>query len=77
MCDPTRLTPDTRLADLLREYPFLKEELPRICGKFRLLHTPLAKRMVQQATIADMSERSGMERGMLIHSIMRLIAERC
>lgn len=63
------ITADTRLSDLLAAYPSLKEVLPRIHAKFRILSTPLGKVMIQQATILEMSRRSGMDVHALISSI--------
>ncbi|MBQ9002481.1 MAG: DUF1858 domain-containing protein [Eggerthellaceae bacterium] len=50
----------TKLADILAEYPFMKMGMAEINGKFRMLQTPMGKVMVRKATVADMSERSGM-----------------
>lgn len=50
----------TKLADILAEYPFMKTGMAEINGKFRMLQTPMGKVMVRKATVADMSERSGM-----------------
>ena len=48
----------TKLADILAEYPFMKTGIAEINGKFRMLQTPMGKVMVRKATVADMSERS-------------------
>jgi hypothetical protein len=33
------ITPETKLMDLLKEYPFLKDELPKVNKKFRMLNS--------------------------------------
>ena len=69
MNSTSKITADTRLSDLLAAYPFLKEALPQIHARFKMLGTPLGKVMMQQATIAEMSRRSGMDIDALILSI--------
>ena len=63
------LTPGTRLKDLLAKYPQLKAELTQINPAFKMLSTPLARIMIPKATVAMMSERSGMPLDELIQAI--------
>lgn len=63
------LTPATRLKDLLAKYPQLKGELAQINPAFKMLSTPLARIMIPKATVAMMSERSGMPLNELIAAI--------
>lgn len=69
----SKITVDTPLSDLLAAYPFLKEALPQIHAKFKMLNTPLGKVMMHQATISEMSKRSGMDVNVLIHAITESI----
>ena len=55
------ITKDSKLSDLLAQYPWLKEELPKINEKFKMLNTPFGKIMLGKATIAEMSKKSGMD----------------
>ena len=66
---------DTRLADILAEYPWLKDEAMKISDKFKLLDTPLGKVMFKKATIADMSSKSGIPVEQIIAKITQLIEE--
>ena len=68
------ITKDTKLKDLLDEYSWLKDELVKVNGKFKMLNTPMAKVMLKKATIADMSQKSGMEAETLIHKLTELIS---
>lgn len=54
------LNENTRLEDLISAYPDLKTQMADINPRFRMLQTPMGKRMIRKATIAEMSERSGM-----------------
>ena len=69
------LTGETRLKDLLEQYPWLKGELPSINPAFKMLSSPLARIMIPKATVRMMSERSGMELQSLITAIKQRIAE--
>ena len=50
------ITKDTKLADLLQEYPWLKSEVMQISDKFKMLNTPVGKIMLKKATVAEMSK---------------------
>ena len=67
------ITEETRLSDLLGQYPWLKEELSNVNDKFRMLNTPMGKIMMGKATIAEMSKRSGMDTDVIIGKISKLI----
>lgn len=69
------ITKETKLADLLAEYPWLKAELPKVNEKFKMLNTPVGKIMLGKATIAEMSKKSGMEIDKLVSRLKTLIEE--
>ena len=50
------ITKDTKLADLLQEYPWLKSEVMQISDKFKMLNTPVGKIMLKKATVAAIRE---------------------
>ena len=68
-----QITRDTRLLDLINQYPWLKDELPKINEKFKMLNTPLGKIMMGKATIVEMSKKSGMDADTLIRKLQQLI----
>ena len=67
------ITKDTKLTDLLDQYPWLKEEMSKINNKFKMLNTPMGKMMMGKATISEMSKRSGMDADAIIGKICELI----
>ena len=69
----TDITPQTRLKDLLKQYPSLKGRLPEIDPKFKMLNSPLGKLMLGKVNVQMMSERSGVPLDKLIESIKKLI----
>ena len=69
----TEITSQTRLKDLLKQYPTLKSRLPELDPKFKMLNTPLGKIMLGKANVQTMSERSGIPLDKLIEGIKKLI----
>ena len=66
-------TKETKLSDLLSQYPWLKEELSKVNDKFKMLNTPMGKIMMGKATIAEMSKKSGMDADAIIGKISKRI----
>ena len=67
------ITKDTKLADLIAQYPRLKMEMAKVNEKFKMLNTPVDKIMLGKATIAEMSKKSGMDADIIISRINELI----
>ena len=67
------ITKETKLSDLIGQYPWLKEELSKVNDKFRMLNTPMGKIMMGKATIAEMSKKSGMDANTIIGKLCELI----
>lgn len=51
---------DTKIADILKEYPWLKEELPKIDSRLKAINSPMAKVMIGKKTVGDASKMSGL-----------------
>ena len=68
-----QITRDTRLLDLINQYPWLKDEVPKINEKFKMLNTPMGKIIMGKATIVEMSKKSGMDADTLIRKLQQLI----
>ncbi len=67
------ITKDTKLADLIAQYPWMKAEIAKVNEKFKMLNTPVGKIMLGKATIAEMSKKSGMEAEAIIGKLKELI----
>ncbi|MBR3798615.1 MAG: DUF1858 domain-containing protein [Bacteroidales bacterium] len=67
------ITAETRLSDLIAQYPWLKEEIVKVNEKFKMLNSPVGKIMMGKATIAEMSKRSGIEMDVLIGRLNEII----
>lgn len=70
----TEITPQTRLKDLLRQYPTLKSRLPELDPKFKMLNTPLGKLIIGKVDVQAMSDRSGIPLDKLVEGIKKLIS---
>ncbi|MBP3225869.1 MAG: DUF1858 domain-containing protein [Methanobrevibacter sp.] len=64
---------NTRLTDILDEYPWIKDELPKIDKKFKLLKTPIGRVMMRKVDVSEMSRRSGMSVDEIISMLNNLI----
>lgn len=64
---------DTKLNDILAEYPWLPDELAKIDGRFKIIKTPIGKMMLKNATIADAVEKTGLQEDVLIPELKKLI----
>ncbi len=67
------ITRETKLAKLLKQYPWLRSEIAKVNDKFSMLNSPLGKIMEKKATIAEMSKKSGMDEDVLIEKLAELI----
>lgn len=67
------ITKDTKLKDLLAEYPWLKDEITKVNDKFKMLNTPMGKIMLGKADISEMSKKSGMDAEQIISKLTELI----
>lgn len=67
------ITKETKLKDILTEYPWLKDELVKVNDKFKMLGTPVGKVMLGKTDILEMSRKSGMDAQEIIKKINMLI----
>lgn len=72
--DDGEITPETRLKVLFARYPDLKGRMSEISPRFKMLNTPLARVILQKATVSMASERSGVPVEVLISGIKKIIA---
>ena len=69
----TEITPETRLHDLLKQYPEIGKRLPELAPEFKMLNSPLGKILARKANVRMMSERSGIPLDQLLTGIRNLI----
>ena len=69
------VTKDTKLKDIMQEYPWLLDELIKVEPKFKLAKTPVGKMLLKSATITDLSKRAGMSEDELIENFEKFVKE--
>lgn len=68
-----KITKDTKVVDIMKEYPWLKEELIKTDAQFKKLNSPMAKIILKKATLADVSKRTGVNVETLIPKLEEFI----
>ncbi|MBR5381447.1 MAG: DUF1858 domain-containing protein [Oscillospiraceae bacterium] len=68
-----KLTQETKLKDLLAAYPWLIDEAVKLDGRFRALRSPLARRLIAKADIAEASRRTGVDTETIIAAIEDMV----
>ena len=51
---------DTKLKELMEAFPWLLEDAVKLDPKFKVLNNPLGKAFIKNATIEELSRRSGL-----------------
>lgn len=72
---PDAIGPSTSLAELLQQYPDLKQRLTEISPLFAMLRTPFGKIMAAKADVQKMSDRSGVKLERLVSELKRIVGE--
>ncbi len=70
-----QINTQTKLSDLIKAYPQLRNRLSEVNPKFKMLSTPMGNIMIPKTTVQDMIERSSMSEEDLINVITNLISE--
>ncbi|MEE3491596.1 hypothetical protein [Ruminococcus sp.] len=63
----------TKLTDILAEYPWLPEELIKLDSRFKIVNTPIGKMMIKNATLADLSEKAGLSTDELLQKLQEMV----
>ncbi len=63
----------TKLTDILAEYPWLPEELIKLDSRFKIVNTPIGKMMIKNATLADLSEKAGLSADELLQKLREMV----
>ncbi|BCD63098.1 hypothetical protein NitYY0826_C1988 [Nitratiruptor sp. YY08-26] len=70
------ITLDTKIYDLLQEYPFLEEELIKINPKFKKLKNPILRRTVARvASIKQAAAVGGMDAVELLNALRKRVGQ--
>ena len=69
------VTPQTKLADVLAEYPWLLDEAAKRDARLKLLRTLPGRALLRRATVEELSARANVPPQKLSEKIEELIAE--
>lgn len=64
---------NSKLTDIIAKYPWLPDELIKIDSRFKIVKTPIGKMMIKNATVADLSEKTGLSTDTLLEKLQTLI----
>ena len=65
---------NTKLNNILAEYPWLPDELIKLDSRFKIIKTPIGKMMLKNATIADAVQKTGLQEDVLVTELKKIIA---
>ena len=63
----------TKVGDLLKQYPFLKDELAKVTDKASLLDNPITRAVVSKMDLEDVSKKSGIDVETIISKVIEVI----
>ncbi len=64
---------NSKLTDILSQHPWLPDELIKIDGRFKIVKTPIGKMMIKNATISDLSKKTGIPENILLEKLEEII----
>lgn len=64
---------NSKLTDIIAKYPWLPDELIKIDSRFKVVKTPIGKMMIKNATVTDLSEKTGLSTDALLEKLQNLI----
>ena len=67
------ITNDTKLSEILKEYPWMIDEAVKIDERFKILKNPVGKLFIKNATISGLSEKAGLDSKVIIDQIQEMI----
>ena len=66
-------TGNSKLTDIMAQYPWLTDELIKIDGRFGIVKTPIGKMMIKNATVSDLSDKTGLSTDDLLKKLQDMI----
>lgn len=67
------ITKDTKIGEILKQYPDLIKEAIKINPKAKMLNNPITKMMIGKITISDMCKQANMNPDMIVSQINQII----
>ena len=68
-----KITKDTKLSALMKEYPWLLDEVAALDPALKVLKTPVGKMMVKKATVEEAGKKTGLGTDAVIKQLEDMI----
>lgn len=65
----------SKLTDIIAQYPWLPDELIKLDSRFKIVKTPIGKMMIKNATVADLSKKTGVSSDELLQKLQEMVEE--
>ena len=63
----------TKVGELLKQYPFLRDELAKITDQVSLLDNPITRAVVSRMNLLDISGKAGLDINTVISKVKEMI----
>ena len=63
----------TKVGELLKQYPFLRDELAKITAQVSLLDNPITRAVVSRMSLLDVSGKAGLDINTVISKVKEMI----
>ena len=67
------VTGETKLSDIEKQYPWLKEEHKKIDPRFKMIDSPLAKFLIKSNTVASAAQKAGVSEELIIEKLREMV----
>ena len=70
-----KFTAQTKVNDILQEFPWLSDELPKVDSRFEIINNPLARVFLGSATLQTVADKAEMNVSEIIRLLEQLIKD--
>ena len=70
-----KFTAQTKVNDILQQFPWLSEELPKYDERLAIINNPLARVFIGSATLQTAADKAGMNVNEIIRMLEQLIKD--
>ena len=72
--EKNKLNASTKIKELMADYPWLLDEAIKMDERFKMVNTPLGKRLIKNASIADLAKYGKINVEDVVNEIEKMIA---
>ena len=71
----TEINGNTRLEDIIREYPGLPDKLAKLDPRLKIVKTPIGRAFIRKHTVSDAAKKAGVDEETVILKIRELTGD--